>query len=163
MTLTTHAITGAALATLFPNNPVLGFIIGFSSHYVLDAIPHSTYSVASIRKDEKNSLNSEMIISKDSYKDLIKIGIDGMLGLILSFLLFGIFRQHSFFVIFMGAFGGMLPDALQFCYWRWKHEPLTTFQKLHNWAHTKMRLDDKPILGAVTQILFVCLVVFIFK
>lgn len=35
MTLTTHAITGAAIATMVPNYPALGFILGFGSHYIL--------------------------------------------------------------------------------------------------------------------------------
>jgi hypothetical protein len=33
MILTTHAITGAAVASVFPNNPALGFVAGFASHF----------------------------------------------------------------------------------------------------------------------------------
>jgi hypothetical protein len=161
MTLTTHAVVGATLATLTPN-PVLGFIIGFGSHYFLDAIPHWSYAVESIKKDEKNSLNTSMTISKDSYNDLLKIGIDGIFGLLLSFVLVGMFHSHSFLVILMGALGGMTPDALQFCYWNWKHEPLITFQRLHNWAHTSKRIDDKPVIGILSQVLIILLVVIIF-
>jgi len=68
-----------------------------------------------------------MIISKDSCQDFLKIGTDGILGLVFAFILVGVFRHVSSLEILMGAIGGMLPDALQFCYWKWKHEPLTTF------------------------------------
>ncbi len=162
MTLTTHAVVGATLATLVPSYPVLGFVIGFGSHYLLDAIPHWSYSVASLEKDKQNSLNTKLIIRKESYVDFIKIGIDGILGLLLSFILVGALHPHSFLIILFGAIGGMTPDALQFCYWKWKCEPLTTFQRLHNWAHTKYRIDDKPVIGVLSQILIIFLVIVIF-
>ena len=54
MTLTTHAIVGATVATLTPN-PILGFVLGFGSHYVLDALPHWSYPIHSLEKDKKNS------------------------------------------------------------------------------------------------------------
>jgi hypothetical protein len=163
MTLTTHAITGATLATLVPNYPVLGFVIGFASHYLLDAIPHWSYSIGSLEKDRENSLNTTMKISRNSYKDLIKVGTDGVLGLLLSFIILGVFFHASLLVIFMGAVGGMTPDALQFFYWKWKHQPLTTLQRLHNWAHTSLRIDDRPLLGVTSQLLIILLVVLVFK
>jgi hypothetical protein len=163
MTLTTHAITGAAIATMVPNYPALGFILGFGSHYILDALPHWSYSLKSVKKDLKNSLNTDMIIGKDSCQDFFKIGTDGILGVVLAFILVGVFHHVSSLVILMGAIGGMLPDALQFCYWKWKHEPLTTFQRLHNWAHTSFRIDDKPVLGILSQIAIILLIVLIFK
>lgn len=163
MTLTTHAVAGAALATLFPNYPVLGFAVGFVSHYFLDAMPHWSYSVKSIREDENNLLNTNIILSRDSYMDLFKIGLDGVLGLLLVFIIFGMSHQQSLLTIFMGAIGGMAPDALQFCYWKWKHEPLITFQRLHNWVHTKIRLDEKPILGILSQAAIIVIFIFVFK
>ena len=161
MTLTTHAIVGATVATLTPN-PILGFVLGFGSHYVLDAIPHWSYPIHSLEKDKKNSLNTKLIISKDSEVDFIKIAIDGILGLLLSFILVGFFHPDSFLTILCGALGGMIPDALQFLYWKWKCEPFTTFQRLHNWAHTSNRIDDKPFTGIFSQILIIFLVLLIF-
>jgi len=162
MTLTTHAIVGATLATLTPN-PILGFAIGFGSHYFLDAIPHWAYPVASLEKDRDNSLNTKMIISKSSYKDLLVVSADGICGLLFSFIILGGFYHHDLSMILMGALGGMLPDLLQFCYWMWKPKILKPLQKLHNWAHTKHRIDDKPVIGVLSQLLIIVLVVFIFK
>ncbi|MEI8174895.1 MAG: hypothetical protein WCG28_03025 [bacterium] len=153
MILTIHALTGATLATLFPDHPVLGFTIGFASHFVLDAIPHSDYSLSSMKKDGKNPMNNDMVINKDFYKDLFKIGVDGVLGFLFSFILLGILHQYSIFIIFLGALGGMIPDALQFCYFKWRHEPLKSLQRFHIWVHSKTNLDDKPIAGALSQII----------
>ncbi len=164
MTLTTHAITGATFATLVPNYPILGFILGFSSHFILDAIPHWDYSIVSMKRDEKNPLNNDILINQDFYRDLIKIGIDGVLGLLLSFVLLGIFYQRSLFIVFLGAVAGMLPDALQFVYFKWKHEPLISLQKFHTlYIHSKIRLSKKPILGISLQILLILIIVIFLK
>jgi hypothetical protein len=163
MTLTTHAIAGAALATLVPNYPALGFVIGFGSHYFLDAIPHWSYPVASLEKDKENSLNTRMVISKNSYKDLLIISLDGICGLFFSFVILSGFYRHDLSIILSGALGGMLPDLLQFCYWLWKPKFLKPFQQLHAWAHTSLRIDDKPVIGILSQILIIFLFVFIFK
>ena len=163
MTLTTHAIVGATLATLIPNHPILGFAVGFGSHFVLDAIPHWDYALSSMEKDEKNPMNDDMTINKYFWKDLLKIGADGVLGLMLSFILLsGIFHQ-SIFVVFLGAIGAMTPDALQFFYFKWRHEPLVSLQKFHRWVHSKKDLDDKPVIGILSQIVIFCLVVGILK
>ena len=162
MTLTTHAIVGATLATLIPNYPILGFAVGFGSHFILDAIPHWEYSLNSMKRDEKNPMNDDITIDKTFYKDLLKIGIDGMLGLVLSFVLLGILRNYSFWIIFMGVAGGMAPDALQFFYFKWRHEPLKTLQQFHLWIHSKIDLGNTPIVGVLSQILIICLIVIIF-
>ena len=145
MTLTTHAVVGATLATLIPTHPVLGFVVGFGSHFVLDAIPHWGYSIDKMKRGEGNPLDGELIIDKNSFKDLLKIGIDGLLGLLLPFLIFsGIFHQQFYLAIFMGAIGGMVPDALQFCYFKWKHEPLVSLERFHIWIHSKASLNLVP-------------------
>jgi hypothetical protein len=38
MILTTHAIVGAALASFMPSHPAAAFVVGFASHFALDAI-----------------------------------------------------------------------------------------------------------------------------
>ena len=164
MTLTTHAITGAALATLMPTYLILGFAVGFASHFLLDAIPHWDYSIASMESDERNPMNNDMATkNKDFPKDLLKIGIDGILGLLLSFILLGMFHQHSPIVIFLGAVGGMAPDALQFFYWKWRHEPLVSLQRFHIWIHAKTNLKNKPVIGILFQVALICFIVFIFR
>ena len=45
MTLTTHAAIGAAIGTLV-GNPLLGFILGGVSHFLVDMIPHGDNELA---------------------------------------------------------------------------------------------------------------------
>jgi hypothetical protein len=47
MILTTHAIVGAALASFLPSHPAAAFVVGFASHFALDAIPHVDYPIKS--------------------------------------------------------------------------------------------------------------------
>ena len=161
MILTTHAVTGATLATLMPNNPALGFVIGFGSHFILDSIPHWDYELKSSRRNKLKPLQSDLIIGKDFFKDLIKIGLDGVLGLVLATLLLGGLHHQSILIILCGAIGGMTPDFLQFVYFKWRHQPLISLQKFHSWMHAKSDLKDKPVLGFFCQVAIVALVFFL--
>ncbi len=163
MILTTHAITGATVATLVPTHPVLGFALGFGSHFVLDSIPHWDYHLSSMKGDKKNPMDTDMILNKDFLKDLIKIGLDGMLGVSLALFLLGTLYHNSFFIILLGAIAGMMPDALQFFYFKWKHEPLISLQKFHIWVHPKTSLHDKPFIGVLSQVVFIILIIFLLK
>lgn len=158
----THAITGATLATLIPSNPVLGFAIGFGSHFILDSIPHWDYSLKSSRRDKQKPLNSDLVISKDSFEDLIKVGLDGLLGLTLALLLLGVIRHQSILIILCGAIGGMTPDFLQFIYFKWRREPLVSLQKFHIWMHAKSDLKNKPVLGIFYQVVVITIVFVLF-
>ena len=162
MVLTTHAVAGAAVATLVPSHPVLGFALGFGSHFVLDSVPHWEYPVFSM-KGGKSPLDNDMLINKAFVGDLIRIGIDGMLGITLALFFLGTIYHHSFFIIILGAIAGMLPDALQFVYFKWRHEPLVSLQKFHIWVHPKLSLHNKPFIGVLSQIVFIFLIIFVLK
>ena len=135
MILTAHAVTGVALASLVPNKPLIGFTLGFISHFVLDSLPHSDYKLLSKVSDINNPLNSDMILDERFLVDIVKICLDGLMGLLIGYLIFGLYLKYSFFIILCGATGGMMPDALQFVYMKWKREPLVGLQKLHIWVH----------------------------
>lgn len=156
MILTTHAITGATLATLTPHNPALAFIIGFGSHFMLDAIPHFDYSLKSINRDINNPFNKSFTFNKNSYKDLLKVSIDGIIGLSFTFIIFKSLHQPSlFYTIFIGGIAAMLPDFLQFVYCKWKHEPLITLQRFHSFMHSDKDMRKKPFLGILTQVIVI--------
>lgn len=135
MILTNHAVTGAALASLVPNEPAVGFAVGFLSHFILDAIPHWDYSLQSLNEDKSNPLNNDIILDRKFLKDILKIGLDGVAGLSLAFLVFNLYLKCPAWSVLSGAIGGMTPDALQFIYMKWKHEPLVTLQRFHQWIH----------------------------
>ncbi len=162
MLLATHAVIGAAAASLFPNNPILAFSAAFVSHFVVDAIPHWHYPVTSFEIDEKDSMKNDMPIKKGFFFDLIKIGADGLLGLLLSYFIFTSLKT-PFWIIILGVFGAILPDPLQFVYWKWRHEPLKTLQRFHLWIHSKKNIDDKHLIGVLSQISVIGIVVVLFK
>lgn len=138
MTLTTHGIIGAATASLFPPQyRLLAWSAAFLSHFFADAIPHWDYSTQSYTRG-KNPLHNDFVLSKDSVPDIIKIGIDFLLGLGLGLLLFPTFDP---WLILGGAFFGILPDPLQFAYWKLRKQPLTFLQKIHIGIHAKRKLS----------------------
>jgi hypothetical protein len=160
MMLTTHALAGAAAAALIPAHPVAGFAAGFASHFVLDAIPHWNFKPSSIRNpDDLDRI--DMPFSRQFWKDVVVIGADGLLGLVLALTFFA-HDAVTTAAVLAGAAGGILPDALQFVYFKFKKEPLVSLQKFHkgiqNTDKTRF-LQARPVLGMVLQVLLLAAVV----
>ena len=166
MILATHAITGVALATITPDQPILAFTAGVVSHFLLDAIPHWDYELRSKRENENNPLNNDMIIGRDFWFDLIKLGADTFLGLVLGWLFF-----YSFFIghgslglltFTAGAIGGLLPDALQFAYFKLRPPAggwLTALQRFHYWIHADHEKKLEPVIGVISQAFLVAVII----
>jgi hypothetical protein len=153
MILTTHAIVGGALASLFPTHPIVVIAASFASHFAIDAIPHWDYPLQyiSVRSGHRNHLKWERPILQDA----ALIAFDACAGLALAV---GFFSEHApVVVIMLGAIAGMLPDPLQFVHSLHPHEPLATLQRFHWWIHSKRKLDW-PI-GVSSQIVFAAVVV----
>ena len=132
MTLTSHAIVGAALASAVPTHPLVAFSLGFCSHFLLDAIPHWDYHLNSMQEDKENPLASDMKIGKSFLFDLCKIGLDFLLGFVLAFLFFGRSgNAPANLTLLCGGLGAVLPDFLHFVYFKWKHEPFRSIEKFH--------------------------------
>ncbi|MFA6296985.1 MAG: hypothetical protein WC629_00270 [Candidatus Paceibacterota bacterium] len=157
MTLGTHAVVGASLATLLPSHPVLAFTAGFLSHFVLDSIPHWDYKLLSISKDENNKMNTDMVLGSNFIIDIFRIGFDIYLGLSVAFLVVGNLFYPPF-VLLAGAIGAMLPDTLQFVYFKFKREPLRSLQKFHMFMHAETRIHN-PVKGIFFQIITVIVAV----
>ncbi len=155
MTLTTHAVVGAAIASLIPEHPVLVFGVAFASHFVIDAIPHWDYPIASSSINPK--IGAPMKYDKAFFRDLLTIGADALVGIFLSLWLF--FSSPYVWVILLGACAGIIPDPLQFLYTRWRHEPLSSLQRFHRWIHTSYRMEGIPLVGVFSQLVFLTFVV----
>ena len=157
MTLGTHAIVGAAAASLIPEHPVLAFCAGFALHFAADAIPHYDYPIHSdsIHPEKGRSMQFDTAL----LRDMADFSFDAGFGIIVSLLFFA--TPAAFVAVCAGMFGGMLPDALQFVYTRFKHQPLLSLQRFHKWIHTKRRLRDEHrlVLGLVSQGLFIFAVI----
>src|SRR3989344_1714675 len=167
MILASHAVVGAVLGKLVPQHPIAAFFLGFLSHFVFDSIPHWQYSLKSLSKNVAGDY--EMPSGKKFNTDMLKVGIDILSGLAivvwflkpLAFGDSGLFTLSGVKVfttgglsVLAGAFGGMLPDGLQFLYFKIKREPFLSLQRFHNWIHAEHDITAVSY-GVVTQIAIV--------
>lgn len=155
MVLATHAVVGGALGSL--TGPLPAFVVGFLSHFILDAIPHWHYSLLSQKKDPDNRLHNDMVIGRAFFIDLLRIGVDCALGFVVLVIMFppqGIL-DINFIAVMAGAVGGILPDALQFVYFKFRREPMISLQRFHLWIHATTMLDPFPFMGISQQVALV--------
>ncbi len=161
MILVTHGIIGAAVGRLFTSHPLVAFTLGFASHFLSDAIPHWHYPLFSQKRDRENPMNNDLVLGKGFLIDLINIGIDCLLGLVLPILIFqgwdGFANPSP--AILAGAIGGILPDPLQFLYMKWKKGPLVLLQRFHLWIHSKKDIDHQHFAGIAGQLLIIIAVI----
>jgi hypothetical protein len=156
MTLTTHAVIGATVASLFPEQPWLAITVAFASHFLLDALPHWDYSVQCLKKDVNDPTHEEFVVNPLSLIDLLKISIDFTCGIILALMLLPVSPiSIGVWLILVGALMGMLPDFLQFIYFKFKPRWVKPFQRLHDFAHTRIRIKYQPVIGITSQVLLV--------
>ena len=158
MTLATHAITGAAIATLMPTHPVAAFAAGFASHFVIDAIPHYDYPIFSESIHPKKK-DSAIRLDRKLSIDAIDFSVDAVIGIAVAIYFF--VSPTSLITILAGAIGGILPDPLQVVAKKFPYEPLRSLQRFHQWIHTSYRLRESKqlVLGVVSQLLFIVLVI----
>jgi len=146
MILSTHAIVGGAIASLFPSHPFLVAVAGFASHFAIDAIPHWDYPLRSVALG-KSADNRRLKLNATLFRDVALVGLDACTGLELALLLFA--TQETGWVVALGAIAGMLPDPLQFAYSIYPKEPLKSLQSFHAWIHSKRALAWR--IGVSTQ------------
>jgi hypothetical protein len=157
LTLTTHAIVGAGIAGLVPAHPLFGVSLAFASHFLLDALPHWDFPIRSSSIDPK--IGARMKYYRALFADMLTIGGDAVLGIVLAIVVFTTETQTNFLVVFAGACAGILPDPLKFAYTRFPHQPLTSIQRFHEWIHTSRRMLGRPVLGIASQ--FALIIVFV--
>jgi hypothetical protein len=154
MILSTHAIVGGAVASLCPSHPMLVAVLGFASHFAIDAIPHWDYPLQSISV-KAGANNRKLKLNRQLFLDLFLIGFDACAGLALTLWLFA--TPENLVLIALGAIAGMSPDPLQFVHSLYPRQPLKLLQRFHVWIHSKQRLAWQ--LGASSQALFAVMVI----
>lgn len=143
MTLSAHAVVGAALSSAFRLNPGASFLVGFMSHFLLDRVPHWDYKLKSANIDENNPFNNDLPVTRQAWLDFVKIGFDASLGLGLSLVFFlGNGQDLNWLSLLAGAFGGILPDGLQFVYMKVRREPFILFYRFHLLMHSPYKIKD---------------------
>lgn len=152
MILSVHATFGAAVASMVPSHPVAGFVLGFASHFVLDAIPHRDYDLISVEIGQDKKLRPIDLIQKkfSLIRDIVLVSFDALVGLCLAFLFF--FNPVYPFIFFLGAFAALIPDGLTFLYLILKHKPLGHFFDFHaSVIHTKITPKLNQATGVLLQ------------
>lgn len=158
MTLSTHGVIGGAIGAFLPGHHILAFVAGFLSHFVLDSIPHWDYSINSLQSKDNKKVFAR---GTSFFIDVVKVVADACLGFLIPYIAFSSGVHFDFFVnaVFFGAFGAMVPDGLQFLYYKIPNRLLVTVQKFHKSIHAKRRLDMYPIIGPLLQVLLIVFVV----
>jgi len=100
MILSTHAVVGGAIASLFPSHPVLVAVAAFASHFAIDAIPHWDYPLRAI-KLKRDANNRGLLADRRLLYDLALIGFDACGGLLMTIWLFA--TPATIGVIVLGA------------------------------------------------------------
>lgn len=149
MILSTHAIVGGAIASLLPSHPAAAAIVGFASHFAIDAIPHWDYPLHSISLG-KGANNRRLPFSSATLTDFAIIGIDASAGFGLALWIFA--AEGSIWTIAIGAFAAMLPDGLQFLHTLHPRGFLHMLQRFHWRIHSKLALDG--VFGVGSQLAF---------
>lgn len=133
MILTPHAIVGATLANLLPEEPLLGFSIAYISHYLLDVLPHVDYKINNFLDDNTKSVKS-IIKNASAALDFLYIFFDFIFAVLICSVLF-IRSRETAVITFIGLIGGVLPDFFQFLYYKYKIQPFIILQKIHDVVH----------------------------
>lgn len=159
MVLSTHLVIGGVLGRALSVSPALAFAAGVVSHFILDALPHWDYQLGSTR-DGATALDRNMDLSSRSFAfDLIKIGSDLAIGIVVLLATGYLFRWPLGSSMFWGALGGILPDFCQFLYFKLRWPSLRALQRFHLWAHASRRLNDWRIFGPLLQVALVLVVI----
>jgi len=151
MILASHIIIAGILGSE-TQNYFLAAIIGLASHYVLDAIPHWDYLSEEFQSRVKT--DKGFVKNKKFWRELGKVAIDGLAGLILLIMLIGLYKNLNITSALIGAFFGILPDAISLLYWITKWRPIKwnfDFQEfIHYYIFKKTERNFWP--GVATQI-----------
>ena len=131
MILSTHAIVGGAIATLFPSHPVLVATAGFVSHFAIDAIPHWDYPLQAI-SIRPAAGSASLNLDRRLWVDLSLIALDACAGLAIAIWLFA--TPATIGAILLGALSAGRARSVP-------REPLKALQRFHQWIHAKRKLS----------------------
>ena len=152
MIFSPHIIIGAAIGAKTQNLGLI-IILGLLSHFILDKIPHWDYSIKGIKNFRETKNFKTLIIN------LIKIAVDGLIGLLIIFLILWQKKLLDFShlpFILLGVFISILPDILWGLSGFINSNFLDAFTKLHDRIHfQKQKEGTITFLGFFTQIVLI--------
>src|SRR3989338_699504 len=140
MTLTTHATLGAVIGKA-SGNPVLAFLLGAASHFLIDMIPHGD-----------SGLSDNFRIHKKKQKRAVAyVAVDAIVAIFFVLLLANTRDVGDMQLFTWGIIGGVLPDFLIGIYEITKTPLLKWFYRLHFYFHDFFvrRKGDVPLYYAL--------------
>lgn len=152
MFITVHAATATIIGTQIAN-PILAFLAGLISHFVLDIIPHGDENLG------KKFLGFRF---KTGEKEDLKVmalygSIDTFFMVIFLFFMFRTFNFISQDSVIWAIIGGILPDVLVAFHKLTKIRILNWFTKFHSWNHrfivTRIKADIPIKYGVFMQLI----------
>jgi hypothetical protein len=169
MTQATHAIIGAAAASLFPEQPGLAFAAGFASHFIIDAIPHWDYDRQWLHSINYSydKMHTSVRLGKDAWHDVGIVGIDAFIGFLLTCWL-AWYLDVPLGIALIGAGAGLFPDFLHFIFfafrkYEWVDRVLEPLERFHAWVGWREYKYMHPAQGIALQLALVVVVVGLLK
>ncbi|MFH1712311.1 MAG: hypothetical protein ABH846_03700 [Patescibacteria group bacterium] len=150
MTLATHTAIGAGIGYVI-GNPIIGFLLGFSSHFLADMIPHGDYKLA-----------HELRVEKKKKKALTLISIDAIASIFVMLIIFNLELASSTRAVSAAIAGSVLPDLLSGLYDVTKSKYLYHYNKFHFFFHDSIvkRLGDVRLeYSVICQLAFIAAVI----
>jgi hypothetical protein len=95
MLIASHLVVGGVLGD-FVGTPATAFVFGLVSHYALDVIPHY-------------DITDDGVFTK---RQITLLAVDGFIGVVVLVLMIN--RAGNYPCLLWGAFGGILPDLLNY-------------------------------------------------
>lgn len=154
MILASHIVISGLLGAK-TGNYFLAATIGFISHYILDAIPHWDY--LSEEFESKAQGNPGFIKNKKFWREISKVALDILIGLILLFALIKLSKSPNITSMLFAVFFSILPDPLGLLYWMTGWKIIKWNSDIQDFMHYSIHAKIKPgfWLGILTQILAV--------
>jgi len=153
MILSLHSIAGAVLASN-SRNIWEAIIIGLTSHYFFDSIPHIEYKIENIKTGN----------FKIAIKDYVKVFIDLLIGLLVILYLIKNVATPQILIILAGGFFAIIPDGFAFLnfFVKNKHRNLITkFLSKHSEIHTKIHsATTNKFIATASQFIIAAILLF---
>lgn len=140
MTLTTHATLGAVIGHA-TGNPLLAFIFGFISHFLIDMVPHGDTGMS----------DNFRIHKRHRRRAVAYVVVDAIFAMFFVLMLANARDIDSVRAYSWGIVGGVLPDFLVGVYEITKTRLLRWFNTLHFFFHDFFvkRKGDVPLYYAI--------------
>ncbi len=140
MTLTTHATLGAVIGHAV-GTPVLAFVFGFISHFLIDMIPHGDTGLS----------DNFRVLKRKRKQAVAYVAVDAVVAIFFVLLLANTRDIDSVRTFTWGIIGGVLPDFLVGVYEITKTPLLRWFNTLHFAFHDFFvkRKGDVPLYYAL--------------